>query len=41
MLQDEYTGKSEYTDISMKKIVSSFDLEKCHMTFKYGKNNQI
>ena len=41
MLQDEYIGKSEYIDISMKKIGSPFDLEKCYSTFKYGKTNQI
>ena len=41
MLQDEYIGKSEYIDISKKKIGSSFDLEKCDSTFKYGKNNQM
>ena len=39
MLQD--IGKSENIDTSIKKIGSSFDLEKCDITFKYGKNNRI
>ena len=41
MLQGEYIGKSEYVDITMKKIGSSFDLENAIRPSNMAKNNQI